>query len=330
LYESLSAFALAHCPGVFFNLKYSDQFSSLLYIWRMRKIALLIFCLFPLIGFSEEDWMWWNIKHGWQPGMRDWRGLMHITPGYLGPNALPVPELKKGIVQAGANLELGLDFHFREGDPTQNIFARYYRAFADNKIAFELYGVVLEHYAMSDSIRDERIARDYDGKGIANGDLYFSTMIQLVRGKRFPDTMFRIAGRTASGNRLEGARFSDSPGYYFDFSFSKEYSGNNENWSFLPFGSFGFYSWQTNDDLNLQNDAFLYGAGADIKWNKWTVTNSISGYNGYKHERDRPMVYTFDLHRSFRKNTLRLQYLHGFRDWTYKTVKLSLIINLKQ
>ena len=142
--------------------------------------------------------------------------------------------------------------------------------------------------------------------------------------------MFRMAGRTASGSQIEGARYSDSPGYFFDFSFSKEYSGKNEGMSFRPFASFGFYSWQTNDELNLQNDSYMYGLGADLKGLNWSVSNSLSGYSGYKHERDRPMVYTFDVNHSLKKNTIRLQYLHGLRDWNYRTIKLSYIINLKK
>jgi len=296
----------------------------------MKRTILILFCIIPLLSFSEEDWAWWNIKHGWDTGMPSWRSFIHITPGYLGPNALPVPEMKKGFVPAGENFEFGLDFHFRKGDPTQNIFGKYYRSFADNKIAIELYGVVLEHYAMSDTIRDERIARDYDGKGIAIGDLYFSTLIQLVKGRKFPDTMVRMTGRTASGGHLDAARYADSPGYFFDFSFSKEYACRNEKLSFVPFASFGFYSWQTNDDMNLQNDAFLYGAGADLKWSGWTLSNSISGYTGYKKERDKPMVYTFDLKHKLKKNTVRLQYLYGIRDWNYQTIKLSYIINVAE
>lgn len=296
----------------------------------MRRILLIIFYLIPLVSSAQGDWTWWNEKHGWQPGMPSWRSFLHITPGFLGPNALPVPEMKKGIIKTGTSLELGVDLHFMKGDPTQNLFAKYYRSFAGDKIAVELYGVLLEHYAMSDYVRDERVARDYDGKGIAIGDLYFSTLIQLVKDRRFPDTMVRMAGRTASGGQLEAARYSDSPGYFFDFSFSKNYSGRNEGMSFSPYASIGFYSWQTNDDMNLQNDAFSGGIGADLKWAKWTVSNSVSGYSGYKNERDKPVVYTFDLNHSLAKNTVRLQYVHGLRDWTYQTIKLSLIVNLKK
>lgn len=295
----------------------------------MKRTILILFCIIPLLSFSgQDDWTWWNVKHGWEPGKPSWRSFLHITPGYLGPNALPVPEIRKGVVPAGENFEVGLDLHFQKGDPTQDIFAKYYRSFADNKIAIELYGVVIEHYAMSDSIRDARIARDYDGKGIAIGDLYFSTLIQLVKGRKFPDTMVRMTGRTASGGHLDAARYSDSPGYFFDFSFSKNYACRNEKMSFMPFASFGFYSWQTNDDMNLQNDAFMYGAGADFKWSGWTLSNSISGYTGYKKEHDKPMVYTLNLNHQLKKNAIRLQYLYGMRDWNYQTIKLSYIINL--
>ncbi|MBC8004863.1 MAG: hypothetical protein H7X84_05270 [Verrucomicrobia bacterium] len=296
----------------------------------MKVSGFILLCLVPLLGFAEEDWTWWNTRHGWQPGMRDWRGMMHITPGYLGPNALPVPEMKKGIITPGASIELSADFHFRSGDPTQNIWAKYYRSFAEDRIAIEFYGVLLEHYAMSDSIRDQRIARDYNGKGFAMGDFYFTTLVQLIKDKKFPDTMLRLAGRTASGGQLEAARYSDSPGYFIDISFSKEYASSREKVFFRPYTSMGFYSWQTNDDLNLQNDAYLYGVGADVRGSHWLISNSLSGYSGYKQERDRPMVYTFDLNRSFKKHTLRFQYLHGLRDWTYQTVKLSVIWNLRK
>jgi len=295
----------------------------------MRKLALFLICLIPLFVYSEEDYTWWNQIHGWQPGMPGWRNWMHITPGYLGPNAMPVPDVKKGVVPAGANFEFGLDLHFMQGDPTQDIFVKYYRSFAENRIAFELYGVVAEHYAMSTNLRDERIARDYDGKGFANGDLYFSTLIQLIKDRKFPDAMLRMACRTASGSQIEAASYSDSPGYFFDLSFSKKYYGADEKLTIMPFASAGFYSWQTNDELNLQNDAYMYAVGTDLKLGKWSLSNSISGYSGYKHERDKPMVYTFDLNRSLKKNTIRLQYLHGFRDWNYNTIKLSYIINLK-
>ena len=302
----------------------------LLYIYRMKRVVLLVLCILPLLTFAEEDWMWWNIKHGWQLGMPGWRMMIRMTPGYLGPNALPVPEIKKGIVIPGSNLEFSFDTHFKKGDPTQDIFGKYYRSFADNKIAIEIYGVLLEHYAMSDSVRDERIARDKDGKGIAFGDLYFSTMIQLVKNRKFPDTMLRMTGRTASGNHLDAARYSDMPGYFFDLSFSRNHTCKNEQITYRPYATLGFYSWQTNDELNLQNDALLYGAGIEYKWNVWSLSNTIGGYFGYKNDRDRPVVFTLDLVRKLKRNSFRFQYLYGISHWTYQTFKFSYIIDLKK
>ncbi|MGQ8338025.1 hypothetical protein ACUNWD_15850 [Sunxiuqinia sp. A32] len=286
------------------------------------------FLLFLGISFSisllaQEDWGWWNELHGWEPGMPSWRSFVIISPGYLGPNALPVPEVKKGILDNQKHVEFGADFHFRDGDPTQNISGNLYYPFADGKIAIELYGVMLEHYAMSAEVRNERRARDYDGKGLAIGDLYFSTLIQLSKDKRFPSTLFRMVGKTASGGRLDAARYADSPGYFFDLSFSKRYGNADSPIRWLPFLSGGFYSWQTNDDMNLQNDAFMYAAGIELDHQKWKITNSLSGYSGYKNERDKPFVYTLDIVRKLNNNDLRIQFINGLRDWEYKTFKIS-------
>lgn len=288
----------------------------------MKRTALLLFaCMLTLSGFSQEDFGWWNKLHGWEPGMPNWRSFIQISPGYLGPNALPVPNVQKGLLEDPKSFEFSTDLHFMKGDNTQDIAARLYYPFGD-KIAIELYWVMLERYAMSDSIRDVRFARDKDGKGIATGDLYFTTYIQLVKGRKFPNTLLRMAGRTASGGHLDAARYSDSPGYYFDLGLSKQI-GHVGGLRGLPFGSFGFYSWQTNDLDNLQNDAYMYSLGIELSNDQWRITNSLSGYSGYKNLRDKPMVYTLDIQKNFRKNALRFQYLYGLRDWEYQTIKLS-------
>lgn len=288
-----------------------------------RFLFFLIACFPALFVSAQEDWAWWNETHGWESGMPGWRSFVIISPGYLGSNALPVPEVHNGLLEAQKAIEFGTDFHFSKGDNTQNLSARFYYPFSD-KIAIELSGVLMEHYAMSDEVRDERFARDRDGEGAAVGDLYFTTYIQLTKNRKFPNTLFRMAGKTASGGRLDAARYSDSPGYYFDISMSKEIQGVR-NIHLLPFGSFGFYSWQTNDMENLQNDAWMFSLGFDLKNEKWQLANSISGYSGYKDERDRPMVYTFDLKREVGQNAIRLQYIYGLRDWQYQTVKLSYV-----
>jgi hypothetical protein len=290
----------------------------------MKRILLFTITFFSVIFVQaqEEKWAWWNETHGWEYWMPGWRSFITISPGYLGPNALPVPDMRKGFLEGQKVVEASSDFHFSAGDQAQNISARFYYPFSD-KVAIEVHGVILEHYSMTDEIRDERAARDKDGEGLAIGDLYFTTLVQLSKGRKFPNTLLRMAGRTASGDRLDAARHSDSPGYYFDLSFSKEIPAFVGNMQGLPYCSLGFYSWQTNDVENLQNDAFMYGFGFDLKNERWQLSNSLSGYSGYKLERDQPMVYTFGLKRELKKNALRLQYRHGLRDWEYQTVKIS-------
>jgi hypothetical protein len=294
----------------------------------------LFLFLFLLISFNaiaqspDEDYTWWNELHGWEEGDEGWRDWIIISPGYMGPNALSVPEVKRGFINSKTEIELTASSHFLKGDPTQDISGRLFIPFAQNKIAVEMYGVMIEHFAFSEEIRNERYARIEDGKGFAVGDFYFSTLIQLSKNRKFPNTLLRLATKTASGNQLEGARYTDSPGYFFDFSFSKELA-KTEQGLFRPFGLAGFYSWQTNDELNLQNDAFLYALGTDFVRNSMLFSASWSGYSGYKNERDKPMQLNFEFRKDFEGKAFRIQYVNGLRDWEYKTIRFSFIWKLK-
>lgn len=297
----------------------------------MKNLLFLILLIFSFLFVNGQDpnadYGWWNELHGWESGDPGWRNWIIISPGYLGPNALPIPDVKRGFLDEKTEFEITASNHFHPGDPTQDISGRVYIPFANNKIAVEMYGVLLEHFAFSEEIRNERFARIEDGKGVAIGDFYFSTLIQIIKDRKFPNILFRFVAKTASGNQLEGARYSDSPGYFFDLSFSKNV-GSVETGLFRPFGLFGFYSWQTNDELNLQNDAYMYAVGADFKKNSWLFSGSWSGYSGYKNERDKPMRLNFELRKDFNSKAIRFQYLHGLRDWEYKTVKFSFIWKL--
>jgi hypothetical protein len=292
--------------------------------FRLLTVLLFFVVLPGMAQQSGNDLSWWNELHGWKEGDPGWRNWMKITPGYFGPNALPVPHVQKGELFKKTEFELTVSNHFHTGDPTQDISAFLYIPFAQNKIAIEMYGVAFERFAFSEEIRNERYARIKDGKGTAIGDFYFSTLIQVLKNRKFPNTLFRFGTKTASGNQLEGARYIDSPAYFLDLSFSKTF-GNNKTGAIKPFGMIGFYTWQTNDELNLQNDALLYGLGADYNKNNWLFSVSWSGYSGYKNERDRPMQINFDLRKDFTKKAVRLQYQHGLQHWEYKTIRFSYI-----
>jgi len=296
-----------------------------------RYLLLFLFAfLFTIVQgqSSVHNFDWWNKLHGWETGDPGWRNFMIISPGYFGPNALPVPPVKRGLLDQKTEFEITGSYHFHSGDPTQDLSGRIFIPFAKNKIAVEVYGGIVEHFSYNEEIRDERISRIKDGKGFAVGDLYFSTLIQISKDRKFPNTLFRFATKTASGDKLEGARHTDSPGYFFDLSFSKELGKRNSN-LFRPFGLFGFYTWQTNDELNLQNDAYMYALGLDFEKSSWLFSSSWSGYSGYKKHRDRPMQLNFELRKDLERKAFRIQYLHGLRDWKYKTIKISFIWKIK-
>ena len=293
------------------------------------RLVSLVFLLFSVLlyGQKEIDYGWWNELHDWQRGDPGWRNFMKISPGYLGPNALPVPEIKRGILRANTEIEFTASTHFHPEDPTQDVSGKLFVPFAKNRIAVEMYGVVMERYAFTEKIRNERVARDKDGKGTAVGDFYFSTLIQIFRDRMVPNTMLRMAAKTASGNQLEAARYTDSPGYFFDASMSKSLKFGASG-SVRPFGLIGFYAWQTNHDLYLQNDALLYACGLHVLYRKFLVSAAFSGYSGYIGKKDRPYQLNFDFRRDFKNQALRLQYLNGLRDWEYKTIRFSFIWKL--
>jgi hypothetical protein len=291
----------------------------------LRNIFVLLFLHLAFISTAQQasnDMVWWNEQHGWEEGMPGWRNWIKMSPGYLGPNALPVPELKRGLLSSNTELELMASNHFHEGDPTQDISGKAYISFAGNRIALEAYGVIAERFAFSEEIRNERVSRIENGKGTTVGDFYFSTLVQIIRNRNFPNTLLRFATKTASGGSLAGARYTDSPGYFFDLSFSKNF-GDDTKTVFRPLAMFGFYTWQTNDEENLQNDALLYGLGFDVQNEKNRYTASLTGYSGYKNRRDKPVQLNFEWRRDFKNTAIRMQYQHGLRDWEYKTIRFS-------
>jgi len=274
------------------------------------------------VNAQEKSYGWWNDLHGWEEGMPGWKRWMIISPGYLGPNALPVPEVRKGYIPVESEISFSAARHFHPGDPTQDVSGKLFLPYSNGKIAFEVYGVILENYAFTEEIRDERFARDEDGRGITRGDFYFSTLVQISRDRKFPNTLFRIAGRTASGGGYDAARFSDNPGYFFDFSFSKDVRTGRRTY-LRPFTSTGFYSWQTNNEGTLQNDALFYAAGIELQANNWLFTGSFSGYSGYHLNRDKPQVVSLNFRHDWESSAASVDFIYGLRHWEYQTVKFT-------
>lgn len=292
-------------------------------------------------GFGQDDATWWNETHHWD-GITPWQDYMIYSPAYMGPNALSVPCSQKGIVKDRYEVQIGVDGHFSKGDQTQDVSLRMYYPLIMHRVAIELYGVPAEHYAMNEKTVIERRSRHRDGSGFSAGDLYFSTLVQVIRNKRFPDIVLRMACKTASGGMLSDARFTDAPGYFFDISAGKDFMFD-QSWlkKIRIHAMAGFYSWQMNLPNNQQNDALLYGAGVDIVTDDFKLETVLEGYSGYFGKRglyivdksewiefnDRPMLWRTQLVKETRNLDVVLGYRYGLNDFGYQTINFSLLFH---
>ncbi|MBN1952022.1 MAG: hypothetical protein JW801_12540 [Bacteroidales bacterium] len=296
----------------------------------LKLVGILSWLLMLPCKTNAADYTWWNEIHDWD-GVTPWVNYLTISPAFLGPNAMPVPDFREGILPENGSLELSAENHFGSGDYTRNLYTEFYFPLYSRLAGLHISYVPIEQYNMDTITRDLRAARDYDGEGFSAGDFYVGTSIQIIRDKKgFPDVMISANIKTASGTNLEAARFNDTPGYYFDISFSKSFPLNEPGTiSLRPFLLTGFYCWQTYRTRNPQNDAYMYGAGIDLDLKKLKIINSFGGYSGWVNDGDKPMVYRLELQTRFDSRlNAKLRFQHGFRDFPYTSVRLGVVYNL--
>lgn len=296
---------------------------SIVSLMRTALTTILI-----LSGYSvsfAQDYGWWNDLVQWD-GKSHWSEYFIYTPKFFGPNAIPVPQIKNGLLINQSELEIGLASHFSDGDDTQNLSTRVFIPITKDRIGLQLYAVPYERYQMTAQTRDERRARDFDGRGYAFGDLYIGTWIQLTKPNADMDLLLTINLKTASGSNREATRYTDGSGYNFDLSAGKSYTLSNPSNYIRPHAQIGFYVWETNEDRNPQNDAFSYGIGADLKLNQTLVTTQLGGYIGYKGNGDKPIVLRSNLAQSVSNQIdLQLGAQLGFGDFPYNSIFINVI-----
>ncbi|MCD6565236.1 MAG: hypothetical protein J7K53_04755 [Bacteroidales bacterium] len=292
-----------------------------------KSATSILLCLLIFASLNGQvDYSWWNEINNWD-GITPWDQYIIKSPGFMGPNALPVPEIKTGRLPDKAGFRLLNELHYSNGDNTQDIFSSLYLPLAGNRVGLELYGVMVEHYKMDITTRDERHSRDFDAKGFSVGDLNIATLISLTRDHvKLPDMVIRIAFRIPSGSNMRGARFTDAPGYHFDMLLSKKLTENVE-----ITGMAGFCSWQLNYNTDRviyhQDDAFLYGAGLILSKNQIRIEGSFAGYTGYVNIKDSPMVLRLKTELQFGKVKGVLSLQQGVReDFDYTTLRIGIIV----
>ena len=300
---------------------------------KIKRICFsLLFVFISLSTFGQNDYSWWDVKNNWVRGTH-WHEYITIAPGFMGPNALPVPDIKNGLAPKETTLKFALEKHSSDGDETENLFADLYIPLYSKKVGFRIYGVPFEQYKMDTLTRDKRSARDYNGKGNSYGDVYFSTYIQLLEDHKFwPDFLLTLNFKTASGNQLSAARFTDAPAYFFDLSFGKTVAIKHDFFqSIRPHAMLGFFAWQTYEDNRRQNDAPVFGVGIDINTPRVDISNAFGGYDGHNSFGDHALVYRLTVKSKFDSAfnyELRLQ--NGFADFEYTSFQLGCSINISK
>ena len=294
--------------------------------WNISISGLLGLVLAALPLQGQNDMAWWNAIHQWD-GQTHWTKYMTIAPAYLGPNALPVPELRPASLPRQVTGMMALEGHFSPGDHTQDVYAELFCPIG-TKAGLRIYSAAVEHYVTDTVTRDLRASREKDARGVSFGDIYVSTEILLAQDREgWPDIMLGIHLRTASGDKLMAARHTDTPGYHFDLSFSKsiERAGRKLH-TFTPFAQAGFYVWQMLRNDLLQNDAPSYGLGCEARSDRLRLRAALGGYAGYLGDGDQPMVGRFDLWYTLQTGwAINFRFQEGIHDFPYRSLRAGFV-----
>ena len=298
---------------------------NLRYRYYIIHSCIILMLLLSNSLFAQRDYAWWNEKHQWD-GHTHWSRYMRISPGYMGPNALPVPKVLDGKIPEKHEAELGFSGFTMPGELTISSFGNLFYSIGRGLAAVEVNHIFLEYYKTDTLLRDERFVRSYDVEGFAVGDLSVTTILTLVKDRRWPDMLLRASFRTTSGSKLGDARYTDAPGHYFDAIFGKNlYYDEARDHKLRLFWSAGIYIWQISYTDNRQNDALLAGAGLSWKNGRHLFTTETAGYFGYRNERDQPVVQRLRYQYEFEKLALRLWYQKGLHDVYHHNFNFSMV-----
>ncbi|MDH3651942.1 MAG: hypothetical protein OEQ53_19810 [Saprospiraceae bacterium] len=280
-------------------------------------------CYYSVQAQSHE---WWAENVQWD-GITHWSRYITTSAGALGPNGLPIPSLSSGTVLNQNYLAFTGNVHVKEGDPTSNPALYGNFALVADKVSFDFYWVPIELFNPSHEVKTERnVFHEYYNVKHATGDIYLNTRVQLLNRDRIKLAL-RIGYKFATSNKLGAARFTDSPGYYFDLSIN--HSSNLSSGSRLAWiGMLGFYAWQTNKPHLLQDDALLAGIGLRWTVKKWETEGSMRTYVGYMNNGDQPMVLLTRTKYRIGKVQLLGSLQFGLHDYPYTSIETGVFYHL--
>ncbi|NOT51465.1 MAG: hypothetical protein HOP10_09335 [Chitinophagaceae bacterium] len=292
----------------------------------MRRWAIILFFFQSMQGESQTFQQWAQTVN-WD-GVSHWKRYMITQPAYMGPNALPVPQLSNGSIDSNFFIGSTINLHYSNGDNTQNatLYANY--CLVKDLIAFDLSWVPYERYVMSQDIKEKRHVFSqffYDQE--AAGEVILNTNLQLLnKWRKHIHLSARLGYRFPTASGFGAARYSDGPGYYLDLSFAKPISPH-----FKLAGMLGFYSWQLQSDRHQQDDAFLFGAGIEWNKNRWRIQANVAGYLGYLEDSgDKPVVARFGIEKKAKRLGYLFRFQQGLHDFDYSSFETGIKYFIKK
>jgi hypothetical protein len=284
---------------------------------RKGKIILWLFFLCACSA-NAQTFEWWRDNVQWD-GTTHWWKYMTVSPKFFGPNALSVPSMNNGSADSTASLGVSGAFHFMKGDRTQNLVLYGNYTTPGNSISIDAQFIPHERFRLSHDLKTERKVyyQDYYRKS-TTGDVVVNTVFQVFRKWRpRVQLAMRVGVRMPSGGGLGAARYADVPGYWIDAGAGIPIGKSNWKWNHMM----GFLVWQTNEDHLRQNDAFLFGTGAEFNKNGLKMQLHGAGYIGYKDNGDKPIVFRANIEKVKSRCAYFLRLQQGLNDFEYFSVE---------
>lgn len=263
------------------------------------------------------------------------QNLIHHTTNYFGPNANPVPEFTDARIPVFTQVTFTGDYFFGHGDETISNLTKIEIPLIAEKVSVKVWKTLIEHYSVTDVIAARRQMQKKEG--LATGDFYVQTRIKLLtEGQYKPDLVLNSTLKTASGSDFKNRRFFNTAGYYFDVEMGKSFKTKAFVDEIRLVGNLGFFSWDIQTpNLNVQDDAIMYGGKLILKHKNVSLENTFSGYNGWitrvEDYGDRPMIIASKLNLSTDFGTVWfLQFQHGIKYFPYEQIRIGVQLPLKK
>jgi hypothetical protein len=283
----------------------------------MRKAIALSILLHSCLAYSQTRQKWAETVN-WD-GVTPWVNYMIYSSAYMGPNALPVPDMANGSADSMSYISFSSVLHFSKGDKTQNLQFFTNHCLVKNRLSAEVLWMPIEWFQVNDETKLKRhvyYTSYYDNK--AQGDVFFNFRLQMLnQWRKYIHIALRAGFRYPTSSSVGAARYTDAPGYHFDLSFSKPVLQDKLKLSFMG----GLYVWQLN--TGGQDDAFLFGGSMEYNYKNLRWRINCRGYSGYRNNGDRPLILESLLEKRFNNFGILLNLQKGLHDYDFTTLSLG-------